>query len=174
MKQIFSLTGFLILSVFTNVDRYPEIKKISELTDGVYYIVNTETGDALTAVAAGVNSNTRVRDFKRSGMQKWTLKKRETTGKNGKLIVTWTIQHTASSFYLRPYHLPDNGNAIISEKDTYSNFTIEADEENFIIRNIKMAGDAMYAKQAGDAGDEPWFGADDNTDRYRWQLVAAQ
>ena len=143
----------------------------ADVTDGVYFIVNVETGEALNPVDAGVNSNVRLKDFKKGGMQKWTLKKRTTTGKNGRQIITYTIKHTSSGFFLRPYHIPDNGGAIISTTDSYGSFTIEADEENYIIKNIKMGGDALYVKNGGALPDEPWFGPDDNTDGYRWQLI---
>ncbi|WP_108424429.1 hypothetical protein [Flagellimonas amoyensis] len=70
--------------------------------------------------------------------------------------------------------MPDNGNALISGNDHYSNFTIERDEGNFVIKNIQMGGDAMYSKNLGFSDDEPWFGPDGNGDGYRWQFIPVE
>lgn len=140
--------------------------------DGTYFIVNVATGKALTTVDGGVNSNTRLRDFKKSGMQKWRLKKHVAKGKGGKEIASYTIQNTASGFYLRPYFVPGNHEAIVSDKDANSSFSISADGENFSIKSIKMGGDALYSKGVSAGDDEPWFAADEGEERYRWQFIA--
>lgn len=142
--------------------------------NGTYFIVNLATGRALTPVDGGINSNTRLKPFKKSSMQKWNVKKYVTKGKNGKKIISYTIQNAASGLYLRPHHVPDNGNAIVSNKDAYSNFSIDADDENFIIKNNKMGGDAMYTKNTGFSDDEPWFGADEGKKESRWQFIPVE
>lgn len=149
-----------------------ELKPLEiELQDGEYFIVNVATNDALTPVDVGINSNTYLKDFKKSGLQKWTLKMRILKGKNGEQIY-FTIQNTASGFYLRPYHVPSNGNAIISEKDGMCSYSIEADGEHYIIKNNKMGGDAMYVKDGGALTDTPWFAADESTDKFRWEFIS--
>lgn len=163
LRLIFCMMLLVALSAVTRAQSGPE--------DGIYFIINAATGRALTPVDGGINSNTRLKDFKKSGMQKWKVKKYTAKGKNGKEIVSYTIQNVSSGFYLRPHHVPDNGNAIVSDKGVYSSFTIDADEDNYIIKNIKMGGDALYTKNTGFSDDEPWFGANEDTDGYRWQLI---
>jgi len=70
--------------------------------------------------------------------------------------------------------VPDNGNAIVASKDAYSSFSIDADEGNYIIKNIQMGGDAMYTKNTGFSDNEPWFSADEGEDGYCWQLIPAE
>lgn len=169
MKQFISIAAIIIsgfYSAATHAQKSPE--------DGIYFIVNVATGKALTPVDGGVNSNTRLRDFKKSGMQKWNIKKYTAKGKNGKIIVSYTVQNAASKFYLRPYFVPDNHEAILSGKDANSSFSIDADEENFIIKSNKMGGDALYSKGVSAGDDEPWFGADENKEEYRWQLIPVE
>ena len=119
----------------------------------------------------GVNSNTRIKDFKKSGLQKWTLKKQIVKSENNEKVF-FTIRNAASGFYLRPFFVPDNGNAIISEKDSYCVYSIEADGEHFVIKNNKMGGDALYVKNGGTLSDEPWFSADESNDKFRWQIIS--
>lgn len=142
--------------------------------DGTYFIINAATEKALCPVDGGINSNTRLKKFSKSGMQKWKVKKYVSKGKNGKTIVSYTIQNIASGFYLRPYFVPDNHEAILSDKDANSSLSIEADKENFIIRSSKMGGDALYSKGVSAGDDEPWFAPDENDDQYRWQLIAVE
>jgi len=142
--------------------------------EGTYFIVNVATGKALTPVDGGINSNTRLKKFNKSGMQKWKIKKYTAKGKNGKIIVSYTIQNASSGFYLRPYFVPDNHEAIVSDKDGNSSFSIDADEENFIIKSNKMGGDALYSKGVNAGDDEPWLGPDEDEDGYRWQLVPVE
>ncbi|RAV27471.1 RICIN domain-containing protein [Sinomicrobium soli] len=175
MKKLseFTLSGMvavLILGLTCTITAYSQ----SWPEEGDYFITNIATGRALAPVDAGVNSNTRLKPFHKSGMQKWAVKKYAAKGKNGKEVISYTIRHIASGFYLRPYHVPDNGNAIISGNDSYSNFTILQDGENFIIKNIQMGGDAMYSKNTGFSDDEPWFGPDEDEDGYRWQFIPAE
>lgn len=144
----------------------------NNLEDGNYFIVNAASGRALVPVDGGINSNIRLKSFNKSGMQKWTVKKHVAKGNNGNEIVSYTIRNMASGYYLRPHHVPDNGNAILSGKDAYSNFMIEPDEEeSFIIKNIKMGGDAMYSKNTGFSDDEPWFAPKEEDGNYHWQLI---
>ncbi|WP_460766217.1 hypothetical protein [Niabella terrae] len=142
--------------------------------DGTYFIVNLAIGRALSPVDGGINSNTRLKNFKKGGMQKWNIRKYVAKAKNGTEIISYTFQNAASGFYLRPHHVPDNGNAIVSTKDAYSSFSIDADGENFVIKNNKMGGDAMYTKNTGFSDDEPWFGADDDEAAYRWQFIPVE
>lgn len=169
MKQLVFLAAAFILTlsgIKTHAQSGPK--------DGTYFIINVATGRALTPVDGGVNSNTRLKKFSKSGMQQWNIKKYTAKGKSGKIIVNYTIQNVASKFYLRPYFVPDNHEAILSDKDAGSSFSIDADEKNFIIKSNKMGGDALYSKHTGFDDDEPWFGADEKEDRYRWQFVPAE
>ena len=146
----------------------------SAVNDGVFYIVNIASGKALTPVDGGINSNTRLKKFNKGGMQKWKIKKYSIKGKNGKTIVSYTIQNLSSGFYLRPYFVPDNHEAILSDKDANSSFAIVEDGDNFIIKSVKMGGDAMFSKNTGFEDDEPWFGPAEDGDRYRWQLIPVE
>lgn len=143
----------------------------TELQTGEYFIVNVATNDALTPVDVGVNSNTRLNDFKKSGMQKWTIKKNVVKNKK-RTSVFYTIQNTASGYYLRPCHVPNNGSAIISTKDAMCSYSIKVDNKNFIIKNNKMGGDAMYVKKDGYQNNEPWFANDDGNENFRWKIVS--
>lgn len=156
----------LAISVQTMAQQGPE--------DGTYFIVNVESGRALTPVDANVNSNTRLKQFNKSGMQKWSVKKHTTKGKNDTKIIVYTIRHLASDYYLRPYHVPDNGNAIISDNDTYSNFNIMQDGDNYVIKSIQMGGDAMYSKNMGFGDKEPWFAPNNDDDTYKWRFVPVE
>ncbi|WP_346236307.1 hypothetical protein ABDK00_016115 [Niabella insulamsoli] len=142
--------------------------------DGTYFIVNAATGRAISPVDGGINSNTRLKKFNKSGMQKWIVRKYTMKGKSGKTTTTYTVKNMSSGFYLRPHHVPENGNAIVSDKDAYSNYTIQKDGKNFIIKNVKMGGDAMFTKNTGFSDDEPWFGPDEASDDFRWQLIPAE
>ncbi|MBZ4189858.1 RICIN domain-containing protein [Niabella beijingensis] len=166
LKFLTALFVFMLCAAYTQAQSGPE--------DGTYFIVNVATGRALTPVDGGINSNTRLKKFNKSGMQKWKIKKYTAKGKEGKMIVSYTIQNAASGFYLRPYFVPDNHEAILSDKDVNSSFSIEADAGSFIIKSIKMGGDALHSKNTGFDDDEPWFGPDEKEDGYRWQLVAAE
>jgi|SRR5690606_15381132 len=90
MKQLkFMTLGLvgLILAIPARAQKGPE--------SGTYFIVNVATGRALTPVDAGVNSNTRLKDFKKSGMQKWTIKKQVTKGQGGQTpLRVFTCVHT--------------------------------------------------------------------------------
>lgn len=175
MRTIFNFSQLhALILILTAALFFTSAQAQGELEDSTYFIVNVATGRALTPVDGGINSNTRLKDFKKSGMQKWKVKKYTAKGKNGKTIISYTIQNASSGFFLRPHHVPDNGNAIVSDKGAYSSYSINADEENFIIKNIKMGGDAMYTKNTGFDDDEPWFGADEDSDEYRWQFIAAK
>lgn len=171
MKQLIQklslllLTGILSLSK-SHAQTNPE--------DGTYYIVNVATGDALTPVDANINANVLLKDLKKSGMQKWEIKKYTSKSKTGKVIVSYTIRNAATGYYLRPHHVPTNGNAIASDRSNYTSFSITEDDEHFIIKNNQMGGDAMYVKNGGALSDEPWFSADEESDKYRWKLVAAE
>lgn len=107
-------------------------------------------------------------------MQKWKIKKYVAKGKNGKEIVSYTIQNAVSGFYLRPYFVPDKHEAIVSEKDGNSSFSIVPDEENYLLKSNKMGGDGLYSKGVSAGDDEPWFGTDENEDEYRWQLMLVE
>ena len=143
------------------------IEDKSEPQSGEYFIVNVATNQALTPVDVGVNSNTRLKVFNQSGLQKWTIKKQIINGN----IITYTIQNTSATFYLRPYFQPTNGNAIISELDDLCNYSITAEGANFIIKNNKMLGDALYVKDGGALSDEPWFAPNDNSNKFKWKFV---
>ncbi|SDC89757.1 RICIN domain-containing protein [Niabella drilacis] len=169
MKQVKHMAGLfvlLLLSIYSRAQSGPD--------DGTYFVVNVATGKALTPVDGGINSNTRLKKFNKSGMQKWKIKKYTAKGKSGKVIVSYSIQSASSGFYLRPYFVPDNHEAIVSDKDGNSSFSIDTDEENFIIKSNKMGGDALYSKGVSAGDDEPWFGPDENEDGYRWQLVPVE
>ncbi|WP_018630640.1 RICIN domain-containing protein [Niabella aurantiaca] len=169
MKQLKHMAGLfvlLLLSVYSRAQSGPE--------EGTYFVVNVATGKALAPVDGGINSNIRLKKFNRGGMQKWKIKKYTAKGKNGSMIVSYTIQNATSGFYLRPYFVPDNHEAILSDKDASSSFSIDADEENFVIKSIKMGGDALYSKGVSTGDDEPWFGPNEDADGYRWQLVPAE
>ena len=173
MKKKYVILSLLFMAVTALAFNSSMVVKApnTQLEDGDYFIVNVATNDALTPVDVGINSNTYLKDFKKSGLQKWTLKKRILKGKNGEQIY-FTIQNTASGFYLKPYHIPSNGNAIISEKDGMCSYSIEADGEHYIIKNNKMGGDAMYVKDGGALTDTPWFAADESTDKFRWEFIS--
>lgn len=163
-------TRFLV-SLFMGLWVTVSLNAQASLEPGDYFITNVDSGRALTPVGNGPNSNARLRPFTKSGMQKWTVKKNITRAKDGKVTLSYTIQHASSGLYLRPYHVPDNGNAIISGSGPYGNFTLERDGGGFIIKNIGMGGDAMYSKNLGFEDDEPWFGPDAAMGTYRWQFV---
>ncbi len=174
MKYSYLYLTFLIVigSICSFCTKNVDIRTRPNVEEGEYYIVNASTGDALTPVDVGVNSNTRLKPFKKSGLQKWTIKKRIVKGTTASQVF-FTIQNTASGFYLRPYHIPDNGNAIISTKDDMCEYKIEANGNNHIIKNVKMGGDALYVKDGGALTDEPWFAADEGNEKFRWEFKNA-
>ncbi|WP_159076396.1 RICIN domain-containing protein [Flagellimonas amoyensis] len=88
----------ILLALWTSVSVNAQVG----LEQGDYFIANVGTGRALTPVDAGMNSNTHLKPFNKSGMQKWTVKKYTTKDKNGNEAISYTIQHVASGLYLRP------------------------------------------------------------------------
>lgn len=169
MKQLIP-TVAVIISILCCTTTYAQ----SGPEDGTYFIINVATGKALTPVDGGVNSNTRLKTFKKGGMQKWNIKKYTTKGKTGKIVISYTIQNAASKFYLCPYFVPDKHEAILSDKNVNSSMSIVTDEDNFIIKSNKMGGDVLYSKGVSAGDDEPWFGADENEEKYRWQLIPVE
>ena len=99
------------------------------------------------------------------------MKKQIVKTKKG-TFVSYTLQSTASGFYLRPFHVPNNGSAIIGEKDGLCTFSIKADGENYIIKNNKMGGDAMYVKNDGYKNNEPWFANDEGNENFKWKFIS--
>lgn len=150
-----------------------EKKNFSVITSGEYFVVNLGTGEALTPVASGVNENAYLSKFNKSGMQKWTITKKTTKNKAGKISVYYTFKHSASEFYLRPYFVPANHSGIISTSDNNSSFSISGDMESCSIKSNAMGGDAMYSKKEY-ASNEAWFAPLEESDIYKWKLVPVE
>lgn len=164
---------FLLLMVSYYFQSF-SLKAQDGLETGTYFIVNDGTGKALTPFNTGINSICILKDFKKSGLQKWSIEKHVSKTKAGKKIISYTIQQGSDGFFLRPYHIPDNGNAMISDKDAFSSFSIESDGETYIIKNIKMGGDVLRSVNNNIREDDVSFAPDAEKTTYRWRIIEAK
>lgn len=156
----------------TAVSAWPTLAQTAPLPDsGTYFIVSALNEEALEPGEAGVGQNVGLREFSRSGMQKWLLT-RKIDASTKKPTNRYNIRLAGESQDLNFQPHPVAGMQAIISTDK-SVFVLEPGDAGFLVKSVARNGDALYALVSPPSSDEAHFGPSDGSAKFRWKFIAA-
>ena len=166
------LTAFLFLTSAPAANSTGATASIDKLPkSGTYYIVSSETKEALQPEAATAGQNVFLYEYNQSGMQKWTVT-RKIDPKTKKPLNSYTIRLAGENndLYLQPFPAPDHTCMVSSGA---SNYSLGAAGESFVIKSSALNGDALNTYPSPPGPTEAHFGPSDSSQKFKWDFIAA-
>ena len=139
---------------------------------GTYFVVSSSNGEALQPNGPTAGQNVFLTAYNKSGLQKWRFT-RLIDPKTKKPTNRYQIRLAgeAQDVHFQPHPSVSSRTAIISSGTT--NFVLEPGADGFLIKSVKLNGDAMFVYPVTDSTTEVHFGPNDGSTKFRWQIEPA-
>lgn len=150
----------------------PTIAEVPALPDtGTYFIVNSQSDEALQAGAASIGQSVFAQEFNKGGLQKWAVT-RKIDPKTKKPTNRYTVRLGGEipGLNFQPHPVTDS-NAIIS-MDT-SVFVLESGEGGYLVKSVAKNGDALCIYPSPPSYTETRFAPSDGSAKFRWKFIPA-
>jgi hypothetical protein len=137
---------------------------------GTYFIVNSDTHEALQPGQPSLGQNVFLYEFNKGGTQKWTIN-RIIDPKTKRPTNRYTIRLAGENKDLKFQPHPSVGSAMpILGLDT-AVFALEASADGVLIKSVSKNGDAMFVSPQNGTASEPHFAHNDGSAKFRWNFI---
>ncbi|HEY9677513.1 MAG TPA: hypothetical protein V6C76_05865 [Drouetiella sp.] len=139
---------------------------------GTYFIINALNDQALEPLGGTPGQNVFLREFSKSGMQKWNIvRKIDPKTKQPTNRYTIKLAGDSTQLFLAPFPMPNHTSILDSSAHTY---ILQPLGDNLVVRCVERNGDSLCAVTVPELATEVQIQPKDDSTKFQWKFVKTE